>query len=93
MNLKGIVKKLQNALLSVGLIIKIGSSQFYSSDQGRMITVWILSTPTLQNGKNGWKMRDYEILRTASTVEAVKCLAEIWEQIKERKINEGIGSL
>ena len=93
MNLKGIVKKLQNALLSVGLIIKIGSSQFYSSDQGRMITVWILSTPTLQNGKNGWKMRDYEILRTASTVEAVKCLAEIWEQIKEWKINEGIGSL
>ncbi len=85
MNLKGIVKKLQNALLSVGLIIKIGSSQFYSSDQGRMITVWILSTPTLQNGKNGWKMRDYEILRTASTVEAVKCLAEIWEQTKEWK--------
>lgn len=85
MNLKGIVKKLQNALLSVGLIIKIGSSQFYSSDQGRMITVWILSTPTLQNGKNGWKMRDYEILRTASMVEAVKCLAEIWEQTKEWK--------
>ncbi len=85
MNLKGIAKKLQNALLSVGLIIKIGSSQFYSSDQGRMITVWILSTPTLQNGKNGWKMRDYEILRTASTVEAVKCLAEIWEQTKEWK--------
>lgn len=85
MNLKGIVKKLQNALLSVGLIIKIGSSQFYSSDQGRIITVWILSTPTLQNGRNGWRMRDYEILRTASTVEAVKCLAEIWEQTKEWK--------
>lgn len=83
MNLKGIAKKLQNALLSVGLIIKIGSSQFYSSDQGRMITVWILSTPTLQNGKNGWKMRDYEILRTASTIEMVKCLADIWEQVKE----------
>lgn len=27
-------------------------------------------------------MRDYEMLRTASTVEAVKCLAEIWEQTK-----------
>ena len=82
MNLKGIVKKLQNALLSVGLIIKIGSSQFYSSDQGRMITVWILSTPTLQNGRNGWRMRDYEILRTASAIEAVKCLVDIWEQVK-----------
>lgn len=83
MNLKGTAKKLQNALLSVGLIIKIESSQFYSSDQERMVTVWIISTPTLQNGKNGWKIRDYEILRTASTVEMVKCLADIWEQVKE----------
>lgn len=28
-------------------------------------------------GRNGWRMRDYEILRKASTVEGVKCLAEI----------------
>ena len=28
------------------------------------------------------RMRDYDILRTASAVEAVKCLAEIWEQTK-----------
>ena len=83
MNLKGTAKKLQNALLSVGLIIKIESSQFYSSDQERMVTVWIISTPTLQNGKNGWKIRDYEILRTASTIEMVKCLADIWGQAKE----------
>lgn len=83
MNLKGTAKKLQNALLSVGLTIKIESSQFYSSDQERMVTVWIISTPTLQNGKNGWKIRDYEILRTASTIEMVKCLADIWEQAKE----------
>lgn len=83
MNLKGTAKKLQNALLSVGLIIKIESSQFYSSDQERMVTVWIISIPTLQNGKNGWKIRDYEILRTASTIEMVKCLADIWEQVKE----------
>ena len=83
MNLKGIAKKLQNALLSVGLIVKIESSQFYSSDQRRMVTVWTVSTPTLRNGKNGWRIRDYEILRTASTIEMVKCLADIWEQVKE----------
>ena len=47
-----------------------------------MITMWILSTPTLQNGRNGWRMRDYEILRTASAVEAVKCLSEICEEVK-----------
>ena len=34
-NLSAIVKKLQRAILSTGLVIKIGSSQFYSADQGR----------------------------------------------------------
>lgn len=93
MNLNLTPKKLQCAILSTGLVVKIGTSQFYSPEQGRMITMWILSTPTLQETRNGWRMRDYEILRTASAVETVKCLADIWEQIKEWKINEGIGSL
>ena len=83
MNLNATMKKLQRAILSTGLVIKIGISQFYSLEQGRMITMWILSTPTLQNGRNGWKMRDYEILRTASAVEAVKCMADVWEQVKK----------
>ena len=83
MNLNLTLKKLQRAILSTGLVVKIGTSQFYSPEQGRMITMWILSTPTLQETRNGWRMRDYEILRTASVVEAVKCLAEIWEQTKE----------
>ncbi len=50
-----------------------------------MITMWILSTPTLQNGRNGWRTRDYEILQSASAVDAVKCLAEIWEEVKTWK--------
>ena len=87
MNLNATMKKLQRAILSTGLVIKIGTSQFYSLEQGRMITMWILSTPTLQNGRNGWRMRDHEILRTASAVEAVKCMADVWEQVKKwRKV-------
>ena len=82
MNLNLTLKKLQRAILSTGLVVKIGTSQFYSPEQERMITMWILSTPTLQETRNGWRMRDYEILRTESTVEAVKCLADIWEQTK-----------
>lgn len=82
MNLSVTMKKLQRAILSVGLVIKISTSQFYSEEQDRMITMWILTTPALQNGRNGWKMRDYEILRTASAIEVVKCLADIWEQAK-----------
>lgn len=82
MNLNVTMKKLQRAILSTGLLIKISTSQFYSVEQDRMITMWILTTPTLQKGRNGWKMRDYEILRTASAIEAVKCLVDIWEQAK-----------
>lgn len=79
-NLNGIMKKLQRAILSTGLIIKIGSSQFYSADQNRMITMWTVSTPTLERAQNGWKVRDMEIIRTASQVDVVMTLKEIWEQ-------------
>ena len=79
-NLNGIAKKLQRAILSTGLIIKIGSSQFYSADQKRMITMWTVSTPTLGRTRNGWKVRDMEIIRTASQVDVVMTLKEIWEQ-------------
>lgn len=79
-NLNGIMKKLQRAILSTGLIIKIGSSQFYSADQNRMITMWTVSTPTLERTRNGWKVRDMEIIRTASQVDVVMTLKEIWEQ-------------
>lgn len=89
MNLNTTMKKLQRAILSTGLIIKISTSQFHSPEQGRMITVWILSTPTLQNGRNGWRMRDYEILRSASAVEMVKCLADVWDEVKEWKNESG----
>lgn len=82
MNASQIIKKLQRAILSTGLVVKVGTSQFYSEEQNRMINIWILSTPTLQECKTGWKMRDYEILRTASVIDAVKCMAEIWEQAK-----------
>ena len=89
MNLNTTMKKLQRAILSTGLIIKISTSQFHSPEQGRMITVWILSTPTLQNGRNGWRMRDYEILRSASAVEMVKFLADVWDEVKEWKNESG----
>lgn len=87
-NLNGIMKKLQRAILSTGLIIKIGSSQFYSADQKRMITMWTVSTPTLERTRNGWNVRDMEIIRTASQVDVVMTLKEIWEQSREWGQNE-----
>ena len=83
MNLNTTMKKLQRAILSTGLVIKIGTSQFYSPEQGRMITIYILSTRVLQRNKHDeWKEKDYEILRTASQIEIVDCLNDIWKAVR-----------
>ena len=83
-NLNSIAKKLQKALLQQGLVIKMGTSQFYSVEQNRLITMYILSTRVLERKKNRkWKYYDYEIIRTASQIEIVNCLNDIWRAVKE----------
>ena len=68
-NLNSIAKKLQKAILQKGLVVKMGTSQFYSVEQNRLITMYILSTRVLEQKKNGeWKYYDYEIIRTASQI-------------------------
>ena len=83
-NLNGIAKKLQKAILQKGLVIKMGTSQFYSVEQNRLITMYILSTRVLERKKSGeWKYYDYDILRTASQIEIINCLNDIWRAVKE----------
>lgn len=83
MNCNKIMRKLQRAILQKGLVIKIGTSQFYSPEQKRMITMYILSTQISYRTKNGWKEGNYEILRSASQIEIVRCLNDIWQAVKE----------
>ena len=84
MNLNIIMRKLQRAILQKGLVIKIGSTQFYSAEQNRMITIHILSTRiTYRNTHGEWKEKDYEILRSASKIEIVNCLNDIWQAVRE----------
>ena len=84
MNLNAIMRKLQRAILQKGLVIKIGSTQFYSAEQNRMITIHILSTRiTYRNTHGEWKERDFEILRSASQIEIVNCLNDIWQAVRD----------
>ena len=84
MNLNSIIRKLQRAILQKGLVIKIGTSQFYSPEQKRMITMHSLSTRIIYRNTHGeWKERDYEILRPASMVEVANCLNDIWQAVTE----------
>ena len=78
MKLGQIMRKLQKAILQKGLVIKVGTTQFYSAEQNRMITIYILSTRVLQKTQNDeWKEKDYEILWSASQIEIVNCLNDI----------------
>ena len=82
--LNSIARKLQKAILQKGLVIRMGTSQFYSAEQKRLITVYILSTRIMERKKNGeWKDTDLEIIRTASLLEIVNCLNDIWKVVKE----------
>lgn len=84
MNINSIMKKLQRAILQKGLIIKIGTSQFHSKEQNRMITMYTLSTRiTYKNSRGEWKERDYEIVKSASQIDIVKCLNDIWQAVRE----------
>lgn len=82
--LNNTMRKLQRAIITKRLIIKIGTSQFYSEEQKRIITVYILSTPYMTQNRHGdWKIRDLEILRSASQLEITMCLKYIWEAVRE----------
>ena len=84
MSFNKIMRKLQRAILQKGLVVKIGSTQFYSKEQNRMITIHILSTRiTYRNTHGEWKEKDYEILRSASQIEVVNCLNDIWQAVRE----------
>lgn len=83
MNCNKIMRKLQKAILQKGLVIKIGTSQFYSQEQKRMITMYILSTQISYRINSGWREGNYEILRSASQIEIVNCLNDIWQAVRE----------
>ena len=82
-NLNQIMRKLQRALLTKRLPVKIDTHQFYSAEQKRMITMYTLTTPTLGIVKEKWKERDYEIIHTASQFDVVITLKDIWEALSD----------
>lgn len=67
---KSLMFKLQKALKSKGIIVYINTSQFYSEQQDRLITMYTV----VRNKK--------QIIRTASQLKVITTLQEIWEEVK-----------
>ena len=78
-----IIKKLQRALLTKQLQIKINTNQFYSKEQNRMITMYTIYTSVLMPVRKEWKTKDYEIMHTASQYDVIMTLKEIWEALED----------
>ena len=90
MNLNGISKKLQRAILQTGLIIKFSSRQFYSQEQKRLINMYSVSTPVMGRNKYGdWKEKDLERYMESGEMmedreELEKKMAELYSELAKR---------
>lgn len=70
-----IMYKLQLALKQKGVIVTINTNQFYSNEQDRFIKMY-----TIKKNKNN-------LITTASQIQAVKVLNELWQEVKNEKGN------
>lgn len=83
MNTRSIMKKLQTAILKEGLVVSIDTRQFYAQDQQRMITMFRLTTPVSCRKKTGkLKNGQMTILSSASGIEVIQCLNDIYKAVK-----------
>lgn len=75
MDTSTIMYKLQLALKQKGVIVTINTNQFYSNEQDRFIKMYSIK----KNKKN--------LINTASQIQAVKVLNELWQEVKNEKGN------
>ena len=75
MDTSTIMYKLQLALKQKGIIVTINTNQFYSNEQDRFIKMY-----TIKKNKK-------DLITTASQIQAVKVLNELWQEVKNEKGN------
>lgn len=82
MNIKQTTTKLQKALIQRGYIYKIGTYQFYSEQQNRLITGYRITQKQPYQKKNGeMSQKDVELLDTCSQVEVLRWFVEKWREV------------
>lgn len=83
MNVRQTINKLQKALIHHGYIYKIGTYQFYSEQQNRLITGYRITQKQTYQKKNGeMSQKDVELLNSCSQVEVLRWFVSKWEEIK-----------
>lgn len=78
--LSQLIRKLQTAILNKGVKVKVNTHQFFSKEQTRMMTSYTVTERKWSKFKG--KMTDQVVLKTCSTVEVVKFLAKMLEELQ-----------
>lgn len=78
--LNQLIKKLQMAILNKGVKVKVNTNQFLSKEQSRMATMYTVTERKWSEKKR--KTTDQVVLKTCSTVEVVKFLAKMLEELQ-----------
>lgn len=78
--LNQLMKKLQAAILNKNVQVKVNTRQFYRPEQSRMVTVYTVTRKMWSDTK--CRMTDQVVLTTCSSVEVVKFLAKMLEELK-----------
>lgn len=78
--LNQLIRKLQTAILNKGVKVKVNTHQFFSKEQNRMMTSYTVTERKWSDFKR--KMTDQVVLKTCSTVEVVKFLAKMLEELQ-----------
>ena len=82
----GLINKLQKALLmNCNRIIYIENEQFYSKEQNRVITMFVLSE-RVWNEERG-RFTKQQVLKTASQIDVVKYLGNLYKELTNTEIN------
>ena len=79
-NLNQLMKKLQLAILNMGVKVKVNTNQFFMQEQGRMATCYTVTQKKWSDSR--CRMVDQVVLKTCSIVEVIKFLAELLEELK-----------
>lgn len=71
------------AILQQGLAVTVSRRQFFSTKTQHFITITALNIKVLHffKKKGEWKEQNYEIMSSASQLEIIECLLEIYKAV------------
>ena len=82
-----LIRKLQTALNTKGMKILYSTTQFYSEDQDRPVTMYIIKRAVydVEKGKN----INIELFKSTSQIQIVLFLRDMWYEVNGKEVPQG----